>query len=199
MNPAASSPASLSRPFALPALARRAVTLVLGSLFVAVCAHIAFPLWFTPVPVTLQTFAVLVLGLVLSPGMAASALALYLIEGMAGLPVLAPTGTVALLHVFGPTGGYLLSYPAVAALVGFLRRRFAGTRSSRANFAISAAAAAVGSIVILLSGAAWFGILTHQSAGTVLTMTVAPFLAGDILKVMAAAGAAAGLQRFRRS
>jgi biotin transport system substrate-specific component len=199
MNPAASTSASLPRTFALPALARRAATVLLGSLFVAICAHIAFPLWFTPVPVTLQTFAVLLLGLVLSPGMAASALVLYLIEGMSGLPVLAPTGTVSFLHIFGPTGGYLLAYPFAAALTSFLYRRFRGTKSARAAFAVSAGAAAIGSAVILFSGALWFGILTRQSATTVLALTVAPFLAGDILKIFAAAGAATGLRRFRRT
>lgn len=199
MNPAASTPASLPRSFAVPALARRTVTIVLGSLLVAICAHIAFPLWFTPVPITLQTFAVLLLGLVLSPGMAASAMVLYLAEGMAGLPVLAPTPTVAFLHIFGPTGGYLLSYPLAAALTSFLRRRFAGTKSARDAFAVSAGAAAIGSLVILLSGALWFGVLTGQPATTVLAMTVAPFLAGDTLKILAAAGAATGLRRFRRS
>ena len=197
MNPAAS--ASLPRTVALPALARRAVTIVLGTLFVAICAHIAFPLWFTPVPVTLQTFAVLLLALVLTPGMAASVMVLYLVEGMAGLPVLAPTPTVAFLHILGPTGGYLLSYPAAAALTSFLRRRFLRTNSARGAFAISAGAAAIGSVLILLSGALWFGILTHQPAMAVLTMTVLPFLAGDTLKVIASAGAATGLRRFRRS
>jgi biotin transport system substrate-specific component len=198
MNPAASTSASLPRSFAAPALARRAVTVVLGSLLVAICAHIAFPLWFTPVPITLQTFAVLLLGLALSPGMAASALVLYLIEGMAGLPVLAPTPTVAFLHIFGPTGGYLLAYPFAAAFTGFLRGRYLG-KSARTAFAVNAGAAAIGSAVILLSGALWFGILTRQPAMTVLTMTVAPFLAGDILKVIAAAGTATGLRRFRRT
>jgi len=197
MNPAAST--TLSRSFALPALARRAITLVLGSLLVAICAHIAFPLWFTPVPVTLQTFAVLLLALVLSPGMAASVMALYLVEGMTGLPVLAPTPTVAFLHIFGPTGGYLLAYPFAAALTSFLYRRFLRTQSARAAFAVSASAAAIGSAVILLSGALWFGILTRQPATTVLALTVAPFLAGDILKIAAAAGAATSLRRFRRS
>ncbi len=198
MNPATSA-STLPRSFTLPAFARRTLTVILGSLLVAVCAHIAFPLWFTPVPVTLQTFAVLLLGLVLSPGLAASALVLYLIEGMAGLPVFAPTGTISLLHIFGPTGGYLLSYPAAAALTSFLRRRCFGTKSAGSTFGVSIFAAALGSVVILLSGALWFGILTRQPVLTVLTMTVAPFLAGDTLKVIAAAGAATGLRRFRRS
>jgi biotin transport system substrate-specific component len=178
-------------PFTWPA---RAAIAFLGSLLVAVCAHIAVPLWFTPVPITLQTFAVLLLGLVLSPGLAASALALYLLEGMAGLPVLSPVGPVGFLHILGPTGGYLLSYPAAAALTGWLRRRI-----GQGGFSASLLAAAAGSVVILVAGAAWFAVLTRQAPGTVFALSVAPFLPGDILKVAAAAGIAAGVRRFRRS
>lgn len=174
-------------------LGRRAVQVVLGSLLVAICAHVAVPLWFTPVPVTMQTFAVLLLGLLLEPGVAASAMALYLLEGMAGLPVLSPIGAVGVLHLFGPTGGYLMAYPAAAAVTGYLRRRIGG------GFAGSAAAAGAGGLLILLSGAAWLEILTGQAATTVLMLTVAPFLAGDTLKVLAAAGVAGGMRRFRRS
>jgi biotin transport system substrate-specific component len=195
MNPASTAPQSItvSRP-ASSIWTRRAAAVVLGSLLVGVCAHIAVPLWFTPVPVTLQTFAVLLLGLVLSPGLAASALVLYLLEGMAGLPVLAPFGPVGFLHILGPTGGYLLAYPAAAALTGSLRRRI-----GRGGLIASALAAAAGSAVILVAGAAWFAIVTRQSAGTVITLSVAPFLPGDILKIAAAAGVATGLRRFRRS
>lgn len=175
-------------------LVRRGSIVVLGSLLVAVCAHVSIPLWFTPVPLTLQTFAVLFLGLVLSPGLAASALGLYLLEGMAGLPVFSPVGAGGFLHLFGPTAGYLLSYPAAAALAGILRRRI-----GNGGFTASLAAAAFSSLLILLTGATWLGILTHQSAGTVFMLAVAPFLPGDILKLTAAAAAATGLRRFRRS
>lgn len=195
MHPA--SAASPSLPVARSAhsvLARQTAEVVLGSLLVAICAHIAIPLWFTPVPVTLQTFAVLFLGLFLSPGIAASAMILYLLEGAAGLPVLSPVGSVGFLHILGPTGGYLLAYPGAAALTGYLRRRF-----GNGGFTTSMLSAAIGSLLILLAGAAWFSVLTHQSAATVFTLAVAPFLAGDILKVVAAAGAANGLRRFRRS
>jgi len=171
---------------------RTAVTIVFGSLLVALCAHVSIPLWFTPVPLTLQTFAVLFLGLVLSPAAAAATLLLYLAEGATGLPVFSPYGPGGFLHLFGPTGGYLLSYPFAAALTSFLRRRFAG-----GGFAPSLLAAASGSGVILLCGAAWLAILTHQSAEAVLALAVLPFLAGDTLKVAAAAGAAAGLRRLR--
>lgn len=200
MNPASAAPTTAPAPIAaprrlaVPALARRGAAVVLGSLLVAICAHIAVPLWFTPVPVTLQTFAVLLLGLLLGPATAAASLVLYLLEGMAGLPVLAPVGAIGFLHIFGPTGGYLLSYPAAAALAGWLRRRIGA-----GGFTPSLIAAAAASLLILLSGAAWFSVLTHQTAINVLALTVAPFLPGDILKVIAAAGAATGLRRFRRS
>ncbi|HEY6447141.1 MAG TPA: biotin transporter BioY [Acidobacteriaceae bacterium] len=198
MQPASSVAPSVSLPqtaaSSRAAFGRQALIVVLGSLLVAVCAHVSIPLWFTPVPVTLQTFAVLLLGLVLSPRMAASALALYLLEGMAGLPVFSPNGPVGFLHIFGPTGGYLLAYPAAASLTGYLRRRV-----GHGGFAPSIAAAAIGSVLILLAGASWFAVLTHQSPGAVFALAVAPFLAGDMLKVIAAAGAAAGLRRFRRA
>jgi len=177
----------------LPRSVRRPLAIALGSLFVAACAHVSIPLWFTPVPITLQTFAVLLLALLLSPADAAAALVLYLCEGASGLPVFSPQTPPGLLHLLGPTGGYLLSYPFAAALTSWLRRRFAAP-----GFAPSFLAAACGSLLILLSGALWLGILTHRSAGAVLMLSVVPFLAGDILKVAAAAAAAAGFSRLRR-
>ncbi len=192
LNPA--SAASPALPFTRSALVRRSLAIVLGSLFVAVCAHVSVPLWFTPVPLTLQTFAVLLLGLLLSPSVSAAALVVYLAEGAAGLPVFSPAGPAGFLHIFGPTGGYLLSYPFAAALTGLLRRHVAG-----GGFASSVLAAATASVLILLCGAAWFAVIAHQSAAAVLTLTVLPFLPGDTLKVIAAAAAASGLRRFRRA
>jgi biotin transport system substrate-specific component len=191
MNPV--SAASPALPRTQSALLRWPLSVALGSLFVAICAHVSIPLWFTPVPITLQPFAVLLLGLLLSPSAAAAALVLYLAEGAAGLPVFTP-GSLGLLHLIGPTGGYLLSYPFVAALTAWLRRRF-----TNPGFTAALVAAASGSLVILLSGAGWFGIVTHQHFGAVLTLAVLPFLPGDIIKVIAAAGIATGLRRFRRS
>lgn len=184
--------AAVSAEFSIPRWLGRSLAIVLGSLLVAVCAHVSIPLWFTPVPITLQTFAVLLLGLLLSPADAAAALLLYLAEGAAGLPVLSPFAAAGLAHFAGPTGGYLLSYPVAAALTAWLRRRSTG-------FAWSVLAASSGSVVILLCGAAWLGLLMHRSAGAVLTLSVLPFLPGDILKVVAAAGSAAGLGHLRRS
>jgi len=199
MHPASTAPQTLptspstpARVLTQPTLALRAVAVFLGSLLVAICAHVSIPLWFTPVPVTLQTFAVLLLGLVLDPLTSAAALILYLAEGAAGLPVFSPHGPAGFLHLFGPTGGYLLAYPAAAAVTGYLRRRFGR------SFTPSLLAAASGSVLILITGAAWFGLLTHQAARTVLALTVIPFLAGDILKLIASAGIAAGFRRLPR-
>ncbi|HEY1808507.1 MAG TPA: biotin transporter BioY, partial [Acidobacteriaceae bacterium] len=159
--------------------------------------HVSVPLWFTPVPVTLQTFAVLLLGLMLSPRLSVATMVAYLAEGAAGLPVFSPVGSATFLHLLGPTGGYLLSYPAAAWLTGSLFRRLRRPGASR--FVPALVAAALGSFLILLAGAAWLAVLTHQGPLTIFALAVAPFLAGDVLKVVAAAGAASGLSRLRRS
>src|SRR5438270_7744106 len=86
--------------------------LVVGASFLmAICAHVSIPLWFTPVPITLQTFGVLFLALAIGGWRASAALVLYLLEGISGLPVFSPHGYGSIL---GPTGGYLMSYPFAA-------------------------------------------------------------------------------------
>jgi biotin transport system substrate-specific component len=167
---------------------------VAGSGLVALCAHAAVPLLFTPVPLSLAPWAVLFLGLVLGPRLAFASLWLYLAEGAAGLPVFSPLGPGGILQLLGPTGGYLLSYPIAAALAGYLyhRRRQSMTRG------ILAAGAA--SLVILLAGATWLKLLTHMDIRLILDQAVFPFLPGDVLKVFAAAGAATlvSVVRIRR-
>lgn len=196
MKTLADSAVSALAPSRARRIAEPVSVVLLGTLFVAICAHVSIPLWFTPVPITLQTFAVLLLGLLLGPGLAAATMVAYLIEGAAGLPVFSPVGGATFLHLFGPTAGYLLSYPAAAWLTGILFRRF--LRMDAPGFIAGLGAAGIGSCLILLSGAAWLGILTHQSAVTVFTLAVAPFLAGDILKLIAAAGIVSTWRRFRR-
>ncbi len=167
---------------------------VAGSGLVALCAHAAVPLLFTPVPLSLAPWAVLFLGLVLGPRLAFASLCLYLAEGAAGLPVFSPLGPGGILQLLGPTGGYLLSYPIAAALAGYLyhRRRQSMTRG------ILAAGAA--SVVILLAGATWLKLLTHMDIRLILDQAVLPFLPGDVLKVFAAAGTAilVNVVRMRR-
>ena len=170
-----------------------------GSALVAVSSHIALPLGFTPVPLTLQPFAVLLLGLLLAPRLAAATLGAYLVEGALGLPVFAP-GLIfgaGIPHLLGPTGGYLMAYPAAATLIAYLWRR------SRRGFSAAMASAAVGNVLILFSGFAWLMLWTHgagslTSVKAAFVMTVLPFLPGDALKVVAAATIANGFERVRR-
>lgn len=173
---------------------RTAGVVLAGSALVAVCSHISLALWFTPVPLTLQPFAVLLLGLILGPRLAAVTLAAYLLEGAAGLPVFAPglAFGAGVAHLLGPTGGYLMSYPAAAALVAFLRRRLAR------GFTGAVLSAAAGDVMILLCGMAWLAAWTHGSLRSAFALAVLPFLPGDALKVVAAAAIANGLNRVRR-
>lgn len=188
-----SSAISASRPSVWLRTSRTIGIALAGSAFVAACAHVALPLYFTPVPLSLAPFAVLLLGLLLSPRLAAATLGAYLAEGALGLPVFAPTPAVpGMAHLLGPTGGYLLAYPLAAALIAFMFRR-----TSR-SFAPAFLSAAAGSLVILFCGALWLAVLTQASAQSVFSLAVLPFLPGDALKVAAAAGLAAGWVRWRR-
>jgi biotin transport system substrate-specific component len=173
---------------------RDAGIVLAGSVLVAVCAHVALPLYFTPVPLSMAPFAVLVVGLFLTPRLAGATLAAYLVEGAMGLPVFSATPVAAggMAHLLGPTGGYLLSYPLAAALIALVVRRCAR------GFVGAACAAAMGSVVILVSGASWLAVLTHASVESVMRLAVLPFLPGDALKVVAAAALAAGWVRLRK-
>jgi len=178
----------------MTSLLRSAGIAVAGSAVVAMSAHVALPLSFTPVPMTLQPLAVLVLGLLLSPELAAITLALYLAEGAMGLPVFAPSmpATLGLAHLLGPTGGYLISYPAAAALASWLYRR-TGRR-----FGSGLLSAATALALVFACGAAWLAMWTHGSVQTVLAQAVWPFLPGAGLNIAAAAAMAGGFERLRR-
>lgn len=166
-----------------------------GSAIVALSAHLALPLSFTPVPMTMQPLAVLVLGLLLAPELAAATMVLYLAEGALGLPVFAPSlpATMGMAHLLGPTGGYLMAYPAAAALASWLIRRIGR------GFGSGLLSAATALALIFACGATWLAILTHTSIQTVLTLAVVPFLPGAGLNIAAAAAVARGFQRLRRA
>jgi len=97
---------------------------------VAAASQIAIPLPWTPVPVTLQPMLVILAGMWLGPVAGATSMVLYLAAGAAGLPVFTPMGAPGIARFFGPTGGYLLAYPAAAVVAGALARR-AGTMTGR--------------------------------------------------------------------
>jgi biotin transport system substrate-specific component len=179
------------RPLSAPLVGwNTGMAVVLATGLVAICAHIALPLGFTPVPVTMQTFAVLLLGLLFAPGPAFACLALYLMEGAVGLPVFSPHGPGGIAQLLGPTGGYLLSYPFAAAAASVLYRR------RRGSFLAALSASGLASILILTVGAAWLGLLTHMKFSVVFAQSVAPFLPGDAVKILAATACVSMLGSF---
>ena len=187
------SPAAIVSPTRISLLLRAAGIVIGGSLLAAICAHVSIPLFFTPVPLSLAPFAVLLLGLLLSPRLAAATFIAYLLEGVAGLPVFSPSPAISgMAHLFGPTGGYLLAYPFAAALIAFLWRR------SGRSFATALLCAATGDAAILAAGALWLAAIAPLSSLSAPTLAIFPFLPGDALKIAAAAGMAIGFSRLRR-
>ena len=152
---------------------------VAASVVTALAARVALPLPWTPVPVTGQTFAVLLTGAVLGPRRAFLAQALYLLEGAAGLPVFAGGAAGALL-LAGPTGGYLLAFPFAAATVGALCRR-----GWDRGFATMFAAMLLGSSVIFALGLAQLS--RYVPAATLFAQGLLPFVPGDLVKSALAA------------
>lgn len=169
------------------------LAVVAGTALVALCAHIAIPLGFTPVPITMQTFAVLLLGLLLSPGAAFACLALYLVEGALGAPVFSPHGPGGLAQLLGPTGGYLFAYPVAAALTSFLYRL------GRRRMVDTTVAAGLGTVLILVSGSVWLAWIAHVKIPVIFAQSVAPFLAGDAIKAVAAAACVSVLGSFSKA
>jgi biotin transport system substrate-specific component len=170
---------------------RTVVTVLAGSALLAASAHVSVPFFFTPVPFTLQPMAVLLLGLMLDPALAFATLAVYLLEGAAGLPVFTPQGPLGILHFMGPDGGFLLAYPFAAFLVSKLRRTLPQ------SFTFAAISAGAGSVVYFIGGASWFAVILHQPMSVALNLAVWPFVAGDALKVVLAAAIVTGYARFR--
>lgn len=153
--------------------------MVLGALWVALFAQVRIPLPFTPVPITGQTFAVLLVGAALGAGRGAGALMLYLLMGMTGLPVFAG-GAAGLFHLTGPTGGYLLGFVIAAAAVG----RMAEHGWER-SFRTSLIPFSLGTLLIYLVGVPWLALYVGPQAA--IQKGLLPFLPGDLIKLLLAA------------
>jgi biotin transport system substrate-specific component len=177
-------------------LAGKVILVVAASAFVAICAHISLPLPFTPVPLTLQNFAVILVGMLLGPIAGFSAMVLYLAEGALGLPVFTPHSVGGVAHLLGPNAGYLFSYPLAAASAGWVVRAM---KHVTTHFRIGLVAAAVASLPIFILGASWLAHVLHVGATATWTMAIAPFLPGEAVKIVAAAGIFSSLQRWRQS
>ncbi len=169
------------------------VALVVGaSLFVAICARLSVPLPFTPVPLTLANFAVLVVGLTLGSRAGFAALALYLMEGVMGLPVFSPAGPGGMAQLLGPTGGYLISYPFAAFLAGFIAER------GNKNFVRFLIASVSAEVLLFASGISWLAMVAHTGVSQAVRFALYPFVFAEVMKVMAAAGGAKKLKPLVR-
>lgn len=168
---------------------RLAAVIVSASLFVALCAHITIPLMpLTPVPLTAQNFAVVLVGLLLGSRQGFAALILYLLEGMAGLPVFSPTGPGGIAQLSGVTGGFLVAYPFVAFVAGYIFER------AKKTFARAVIAGAVAESLLFAGGLAWLYAFTHSLAKAAY-FGLYWFMAAEVIKVLLAAGIAS---RWRR-
>ena len=169
------------------ALARQAAVVIGASAVIAVCARLVVPLPFTPVPLTLANFGVLLVGLSLGSKRGFAAAALYLAWGVLGLPVFSPAGVGGIAQLLGPTGGYLLAYPVVAFVAGWLAER------GNASFARNLLAGVLAELVLFASGIAWLQIMTGSWQRAV-AFGLVPFIFAEVMKVMLAAASARKLQ-----
>ena len=167
------------------ATGRRLIEIGIGALLVAVAAQAAVPVPFTPVPMTLQPLAVLVVGGLLGAAGGLAALTTYLALGLTGLPVFAG-GSSGVVHLIGPTGGYLLAFPLAAAVTGALAGRSAGVLRTLL-------ACALAMVVILAGGVAQLALLGGNPSAA-FRMGFVPFFTGDLLKVGLAAALILGLR-----
>ncbi len=149
-----------------------------ATLFLALSSYVEVPMF--PVPMTMQTFAVTLVGALYGWRLGALAVTAWLLEAVLGLPVLAG-GAAGPAYFLGPTAGYLLAFPFAAALVGWLVEH--GWNGQRAG--LSFLAMLIGNFVCLALGAAWLAVLTDSL--TALTLGVTPFVLGAGLKSVLAA------------
>ncbi len=160
------------------ARARDALLVLAGTAVITVAGYIAIPLPFTPVPLSLATFAVLLTGATLGPVRGAASAGLYLLIGLVGIPVFAGGGSGWAFSSFG----YILGYVLAAAAVG----RLARSRADR-NVWSTLGLAALGTALIYLCGVPWLAMFLGVDLATALAFGVVPFLIGDTIKIVATA------------
>jgi len=184
-------------------IAADAVRIVAANILLVLCAHIVIPLPWTPVPITGQTFGVLLVAVLLGARRGAITLVLYLLEGAAGLPVFQPLGLPGLARFAGPTAGYLFSYPLAAFVTGWLVERGAKNVESRDASSRTAALPLIGALIsgetiIFACGCAWLALVLRVSWSVALSQGALPFVPGEIIKMALIAVAAGGMQLARR-
>jgi biotin transport system substrate-specific component len=168
-------------------LASNLVTVVLGTLLITICAKINVPVW--PVPVTLQSFAIAALAAAFGLRIGVATVALYLLEGAVGLPVFAGM-SAGIPYLMGPTGGFLIGFLLLAAIVGY-----AADRGASGKPLTLFAAMLVGDAVLFVLGFAWLLFMAGQAqwidqanvVASAFAKAVQPFIVWDILKMALAA------------
>jgi len=163
------------------ALLRNLMLAVAGSLLLWISAKISIPFW--PVPLTMQTLVVLMIGMAFGARLGAATVALYLLEGAAGLPVFSgtPEKGIGLAYMMSTTGGYLFGFVVAAGAVGFLAER-----GWDRNLSTTALAMLIGTVLIYIPGVLWLGMVLGWDK-PILSWGLTPFLAGDALKLVIAA------------
>jgi len=185
MNTSSATVYSLIR----PATIWKELPLLIGfNLLLVATAYISFNLPFSPVPITGQTFGVLLIAMALGRVRAVGVIAAYLLEGVAGLPVFAG-GTAGLPIIVGPTGGYLIGFLAGAYVIGWL-----ADRGWDKSYLMSVLAMIIGSVIIFAFGLIWLGTLVP--ANLLLSMGLIPFLPGSVVKIALAAVILPSLWKF---
>ncbi len=186
-------------------IVKQAAIVIAASLFVALCARVTVPLPFTPVPLTLQNFGVLAVGLALGSRRGFAALALYLIEGACGMPVFSPAilGS-GITHLLGPTGGFLMAYPLVAFVAGWIyeqsSKQSLGQASNQISnqgsrrFAGAVLASVAAELVLFAGGLSWLALLTH-SFSLAIRYGLYWFVFAEVIKVLMATAVAARWHR----
>jgi biotin transport system substrate-specific component len=175
----------------------RVASVLLLAAMTAAAAQISIPLPFTPVPFTLQPMVVLLGGAVLGARLGMAAQVVYLLAGIAGLPVFAASAVLpqGALRLLGPTGGYLMSYPFAAFLTGLLAERGFDRR-----YLTSALAMGAGLIVVFACGVLWLAFFAGPAAGLDVALRTGfyPFIPADIFKVLVAATVMPAVWRLTR-
>lgn len=171
-------------------ISRNVALIVGGALLMDILGRFSLPLPFSPIPLTLANFGVLLIALSIGSRRAAAAMLLYLAQGAAGFPVFSPVGPGGLAQLIGPSGGYLMAYPVAAFLAGWIAEH------GRRTISRMSAGAVVGEILIFFGGIAWLMTVAHVPFRQAATWGFYPFAFFEIIKIMTAV---AGSVRLHRS
>lgn len=169
----------ISPPGADQSLSRQVALVVFGSVLVAISAQVSVPMF--PVPMTLQTLAISLIGLTYGARLAAVTLAAYLAQGAIGFPVFAG-GAAGAVHLVGPTGGFLIGFVAMAWLTGYLVQR-----GLDRGFVRLSLAAFIPATLLFVPGVLWLWFITPLDFNAAVAAGMTPFLLGGVVKSVAAA------------